>query len=219
MGKVTIISEEQKIILDEIGKNKFLCSNFYLSGGTALSEFYLRHRLSEDLDFFSQKPFGTQTIFTQLFDWSKKLNFTFRTQYVEPAYIANFVFPKQKKLKIDFVYFPFKRLEQCKKMENGLEVDSLFDIACNKLFTLTQRIQIKDLVDLYFLFDKYTVWDLIDGVKKKFNVGIDPLVIAADFLAVEDFDFLPKMIKPLALGDLKTFFLKKAKDLGKRGVE
>jgi len=26
-----------------------------LSGGTALSEFYLHHRFSEDLDFFSEK--------------------------------------------------------------------------------------------------------------------------------------------------------------------
>ncbi|MDR1696214.1 MAG: nucleotidyl transferase AbiEii/AbiGii toxin family protein [Endomicrobium sp.] len=26
--------------------------SFYFSGGTALSEYYLRHRYSEDLDFF-----------------------------------------------------------------------------------------------------------------------------------------------------------------------
>ncbi len=29
---------------------------FYLTGGTALSAFYLQHRLSEDLDFFTSDP-------------------------------------------------------------------------------------------------------------------------------------------------------------------
>ncbi|MFH1233514.1 MAG: nucleotidyl transferase AbiEii/AbiGii toxin family protein [Patescibacteria group bacterium] len=32
-----------------------MCSNFYLTGGTALAEFYLHHRLSEDLIFFPSK--------------------------------------------------------------------------------------------------------------------------------------------------------------------
>jgi predicted nucleotidyltransferase component of viral defense system len=30
---------------------------FYLTGGTALAAYYLRHRLSEDLDFFAEKEF------------------------------------------------------------------------------------------------------------------------------------------------------------------
>ena len=29
---------------------------FYLTGGVALSEFYLHHRLSQDLDLFTQSP-------------------------------------------------------------------------------------------------------------------------------------------------------------------
>lgn len=33
--------------------------SFFLTGGTALSAFYLFHRESQDLDFFSLKPFDT----------------------------------------------------------------------------------------------------------------------------------------------------------------
>ncbi|MEW5692252.1 MAG: nucleotidyl transferase AbiEii/AbiGii toxin family protein [Candidatus Hydrogenedentota bacterium] len=33
---------------------KFFTQKFYLTGGTALSEFYLKHRISEDLDFFCE---------------------------------------------------------------------------------------------------------------------------------------------------------------------
>ena len=36
-------------------KDSQITSRFYLTGGTALSEFYLRHRLSEDLDLFSEE--------------------------------------------------------------------------------------------------------------------------------------------------------------------
>ena len=55
MGKVQIITKNQKIILDEIKNNSWVKENFYLSGGTALSAFYLQHRYSDDLDFFSEE--------------------------------------------------------------------------------------------------------------------------------------------------------------------
>ena len=35
-------------------------SVFYLTGGTALSAFYLHHRLSEDLDFFTESDVETE---------------------------------------------------------------------------------------------------------------------------------------------------------------
>ena len=56
MGK-TILTSEQHLVLDMAAKDELINSWFYLTGGTALAEFYLRHRLSEDLDFFSDEPF------------------------------------------------------------------------------------------------------------------------------------------------------------------
>ena len=49
-----ILTERQIALLEEIGRQAFLSKNFYLSGGTALAGFYLFHRYSEDLDFFSE---------------------------------------------------------------------------------------------------------------------------------------------------------------------
>jgi len=48
MGKVSILTKEQNIILAEVRKSPFL-QQFYLTGGTALSAYYLAHRYSEDL--------------------------------------------------------------------------------------------------------------------------------------------------------------------------
>src|SRR3989344_2758768 len=57
-----ILSGNQQNILNIISKGQVICDNFYLTGGTALAEFYLRHRLSEDFDFFSEKEFDPQSI-------------------------------------------------------------------------------------------------------------------------------------------------------------
>ena len=62
MTKKSILSQNQKDILTIISKDKIICNNFYLTGGTALAEFYLHHRLSEDLDFFSEGEFEPQNI-------------------------------------------------------------------------------------------------------------------------------------------------------------
>lgn len=54
MGIRTILSDFQKTTLSLFKKTP-LAKTFYLAGGTALSEFYLQHRKSEDLDFFTQE--------------------------------------------------------------------------------------------------------------------------------------------------------------------
>lgn len=84
--------------------------------------------------------------------------------------------------------------------------------------TINQRVEVKDFVDLYYLLRKFSLWDLNSGVKRKFNVELEPLILASDFLAMEQFDFLPKMIKPLTLKDLKEFYREKAKTLARKKV-
>lgn len=50
-----ILTPFQKKLLKSIGDSP-LADHFYLTGGTALAAFYLQHRFSEDLDFFSADP-------------------------------------------------------------------------------------------------------------------------------------------------------------------
>lgn len=46
-----ILTPQQELALEAISQSN-LAKQFYFSGGTALSHYYLQHRLSEDLDFF-----------------------------------------------------------------------------------------------------------------------------------------------------------------------
>lgn len=54
MGK-TILTAYQQQLLDQAASDQVICSKYYLTGGTALSKFYLQHRLSYDIDLFTEK--------------------------------------------------------------------------------------------------------------------------------------------------------------------
>lgn len=218
MGEISNLTTEQKIILDEVKQDSFFGGQFYFTGGTALSSAYLNHRHSEDLDFFTEKKFDNKIVFTLISEWSKKHNFNFQSRFVEVVYIFNLTFSDKTEIKVDFSYYPYKRIEKGQVID-GITVDSLTDIAVNKLLTVTQRAEVKDFVDLYFILQKYTVWDLMEGVKMKFKTKIEPLLLGSDFLKADDFDLLPKMITPLSLEELKSFFRQKAKEVGSAGVE
>lgn len=51
----SLLSINQKLFLNFVNGEKLIYDFFYLTEGTALSEFYLHHRYSEDLDFFLKK--------------------------------------------------------------------------------------------------------------------------------------------------------------------
>lgn len=216
MGQIHF-TQEQKIILDVIAQVEYFRSSFYFTGGTALSYFYLQHRYSEDLDFFSDSKFDNEVILSLIEKWSKEYGFTYSSNFAEVVYMFFLKFKNNTKLKVDFAYYPYKRLEKG-TMINNITVDSLTDIAVNKLLTITQRADVKDFVDYYFLREKYSVWDLLEGVKVKFGQKIEPLLLSSDFLKVEDFEYLPRMIKPLTLDELKSFFRQEAKKISKKSV-
>lgn len=217
MEKVTF-SPLQKQIFDKVSKDPGLSKQFYFTGGTALSAFYLHHRESEDLDFFSEAEFEDTRI--EMFMKNLSISFNIPYRFTKKGGVRIFEFVKKNKLliKIDFNHYPYKRVEKG-KIYQGIEIDSLRDIATNKLLTINQRNDVKDFVDLYFLLKDFTIWDLIYSVQAKFRIELDIVLIASDFRKTEQFDFLPKMLVLLKLSHLKAFFKQKAIELAKRVVE
>lgn len=62
-----ILTEDQKSLLFRFRESQ-LRDRFYVTGGTALSAFYLQHRLSEDLDFFTEQTVGIEEVLMALTD-------------------------------------------------------------------------------------------------------------------------------------------------------
>jgi len=217
MGKDSILTEKQKRILGQFKSDDRL-SSFYFTGGTALSEYYLKHRQSVDLDFFTKSGFDPQVILEIINSWSLKYGFAIKASFVDPTHIYLLKFKDGDQLKVDFAQYPYPYLSE-PEIHNSLKVDSFFDIAVNKFLTINQRTEVKDFVDVYYVLKKFNFWQLKDGVMAKFNIEIDPFLMASDYLKVESFENLHKMYKKLNLDILKKFFRKEAKKLGRKSVK
>jgi predicted nucleotidyltransferase component of viral defense system len=186
---------------------------FYLTGGTALAGFYLRHRISDDLDFFSYGDIDS--IF--IHDLANKIkNFLgaseMRFSRLYDRYQFFYLIDNNEEIKIEFAKYPFLQVEPM-KVFNGLSVDSERDIAINKLAAILDRFDPKDFVDLYFLLPKFPLSELRKGVEMKFGIKIDPLFLGSELSKARRIEALPKMIKPLTTGELKDFFSSEIKKI------
>jgi hypothetical protein len=92
----------------------------------------------------------------------------------------------------------------------GIRIDSLKDLAANKLLALFSRATLRDFVDVFFLSkEKFKKNDLILMAKKK-DLGFDLYWLATAFERVHEFSAdSPEMlllVKPCPIGMLKAFF-------------
>ena len=97
-----------------------------------------------------------------------------------------------------------------------LYVDSLLDIAVNKIFTIYQKPRSRDFIDLYCILQKEKSWTLDDLVKKaqiKFDNHLDPIQLGTQYLKVQELKDYPKMIITIDERVWQNFFLTAAKKL------
>jgi len=198
----TVLTSAQQNFLQQFANSK-LMNSFFFTGGTALSEYYLKHRLSEDLDFFSREEFPLEIIENFVTKLTHKLEYP--QSEVRRVFNRTIVTYPQI-LKVEFVFMPFENIEQPKKI-GDIYVDSLVDIGVNKLHALLERGEPKDFVDIYFITKYYkSILDLIKLMITKFDVKYRNIDIGAALLKVEDIKELPKMLKPLKVDELVSFF-------------
>lgn len=216
----SILTKNQIAVLEKAGTDKFVSSSFYLTGGTVLAEFYLKHRYSEDLDFFSEKEFD----FLPLDTFIKKLkdNLNIKKIDFQQSFNRNMFFLHfdSEVLKIEFTYFPFPRIAKGGQ-KYGIDIDSLPDIATNKLFTIYQRSQARDYIDLYYICSKsnYLISDLIKQAKTKFDWHIDPLQLGTQFIKSTEIKDFPRMIERIDDKIWQDFFILEAKKLSSEIIE
>ena len=142
-----ILTPNQADFLLEFAESE-LKDVFRLTGGTALSAFFLEHRLSEDLDFFSSEKISIHLCqhflsglgCGSIFSATKKFD-------------GNIFLLKHKDgamLKVEFTYYPLRNIESVWDL-HGLRVDSFLDIdiVVNKLCAIADRVEAKDYVSFW----------------------------------------------------------------------
>ena len=211
----TILNQFQIKVLADFKKSN-LVKKFYLSGGTALSEFYLQHRLSEDLDFFTQEELKIDEL-KKFINAVCKKNSVKKIEFQHGYGLYAFFITTEtgEKHKIDFGQYPFGPIEKLKNF-NGLLVEGLFDIAVNKAQTIASRPRLRDFIDLYFIIKlkpKWTFQELLKKSFEKFEMQTDALQVGQNLLEVDKQIDMPIMIKKIDINKVKEFFYKEAKKL------
>lgn len=186
-----------------------------MTGGTVLSEFYFKHRLSEDLDFFSDKQFDSKKIMSSI----SKLGDTLKLKKIDHQNLTGqdtfyLYFDIENFVKVDFSEFPFPHLGTFQKF-NKLNISSVEDIATNKVHAITTRRRSRDYLDLYLSMN-HLVWtnqDLIGNYKLKFDLTLPPEQLATAFVNVVDAEDQPIFLGTNNWDEVKHFFLSKANEL------
>jgi len=216
MAKEKILTLNQERVLDLFAKEKYLLDNFYFTGGTPLSAFYLQHRLSEDLDFFSGKG---EIHLPSIERFIGKLQIKLRLKKVDyirylGLHTFHLFFAEDNSLKVDFNYYPFERIEKGIRYKNII-VDSLYDIAVNKVHTISMRVRARDFIDIFFILKQqnWTFEKLLAEARVKFDWPINPVMLGRQLMKATGVKDFPRMIKPIDHREWQDFFIKQAKKL------
>lgn len=215
MGK-TVLTRRQRIILQFLSQDIFFREHFYFGGGTALAECYLHHRLSEDLDFFSVEEFDVnmlEILMKKLRKNFKIYNVEYKSQFHRNLFFLEF--SDKEILKMEFTYFPFERIDASRKFLD-LSIDSLIDIAVNKLHTIAQQPRSRDFIDLFFILQQEALWsidELLRYIRIKFDTVIDFAQLGKQFLLVSELKDYPKMLIKLPSKKWQKFFLDQAQGM------
>ena len=206
---LSVINSETKKTIDILSEQKFIRS-FYLAGGTGCA-IHLGHRISKDLDFFSQTEFSQFEIQNTL-----KARGHFLVDYSDTRTLTG----RFEQTKLSFFHYEYNLLEETYDFQN-IKISSLKDIGCMIIDAISSRGSRRDFVDIYYIlksFDmslrKFFVFFQDKYGEENYNLVhiMKSLVYFKD--ADEDADL--KMLVQYSWQDVKDFFnhqIKSLKDL------
>jgi predicted nucleotidyltransferase component of viral defense system len=154
---ISAISSEALELLKEVQGLPIL-NDFYLVGGTALSLRY-GHRISVDLDFFTDKEFDTNSLIDTL---RAKYNIRVLSQ------AKNSLTLDLRSVKTDFIRHNYPLLKPVVEAEK-IRMASVEDIAAMKLNSMMNRGSKKDFYDIYELLNHFTLPELISFYTSKYD--------------------------------------------------
>lgn len=146
------ILHPHQIMILKLFFNTPFARTFYLTGGTALAAFYLAHRESQDLDFFSHVPFDTLILRTTMAEIAKQTGSEVKMYQRSQTYNEIFLENTKDKWqqKIDLVQEQPKHFGEILQI-GKIRIDSLLNISTNKILAVFGRLEPKDYLDLYVI--------------------------------------------------------------------
>jgi len=178
---------------------------FYLTGGTCLSRFYVEKRYSDDLDFFAnQSPrysFAIKNIKKALQE---------RFQIIVEVESKDFTrFKIDDLLQVDFVNDISFRYKEPRVNEKNYLLDTIENILSNKITAVIGRDNPKDIFDIYLICKFYDIkWsEILDAAHQKAGFSNEELIIRLKSFPKELFSEI-KIIDDTFLDNFESDFPK-----------
>lgn len=142
-------------------------AGFHLVGGTALA-LALNHRFSVDIDLFTTSSFETGPLLEQLAN-----DFGFEMFYTASNTLKGSI----DGIKIDLLAHRYPLLREPLKID-GVSMLSIEDIIAMKLNAIsTSGQRVKDFIDIWFLFKKYHLREMLGFYRQKYSLQNDAIVL------------------------------------------
>ncbi len=196
-------------LLKQIGQLPF-CQRFYLGGGTALA-LQLGHRMSHDLDFFSETDQIAEATRSEILQALLALSPDIAVVTQVPGDLT-LILAGQR---VGFYSYGYRLLE------TGLDIATvhlagLLDIAAMKLDAIAGRGARRDFYDLYFLSQRFGLEELLEQAQVKYpNTRDFPMLVLPylnDFRNA-DRDKPVETLSPVTWEEIRSFFLFEAQRL------
>ena len=173
--------------------------SFNLVGGTALS-LQIGHRISVDLDLFSNHDFDNTAIIQAL---EPHGNLTVLVD--NPPFLQM----RLDDVKIDLLKYPYPFVQEYQEIE-GVRLVSIENIATMKLLAIARRGAKKDFFDIYFLLERYTLAQLLEQFKKTLpNNDTFHIVKSMTYFGDAEEEVNPKMLIKVSWQTVKNTIEKK----------
>lgn len=193
---------------------------FFLTGGGALAGFYFGHRTTDDLDFFSPPGPSLDDAQRALEDAATSCGATTKAVRSFQEFRRLVASRGDEQCIVDLVIDRAPAIEPQKASFGGLRVDTLREIAANKVCALIGRSEIKDLVDFERLVRSGIELEqaLADAQRK--DAGADPGTLAwvLDQIAIGPEARLPGGVPPERLTAFRDDLVKVLRALALRDV-
>lgn len=180
----------------------------YLAGGTSLA-LQIGHRVSVDLDFFTQEKFDEN----QLENTLKQIpEFEIRTK---SRYT---ILGKIGDTSISLFYYQYPLLEKTIAFEQ-LQLAQKSDLSAMKIGAVEDRGTRRDFIDLFYLAKEYSLDQMLEFYEKKYRLLDDnlyPIIRALGYFEDAELETeMPKMLVDVSWPEVKSFFQKESLRLAK----
>jgi len=203
----------------ELLSNRSEREAFYLSGGTALSAFYLKHRLSRDLDLFTGEEELIRPFSLAFEKLANESGYSVERKRSFSSFVELVVSSGKETTIVQFALDSPFRLEPVVKCHEipGLMIDSLPDLAANKTLALFGRAALRDFIDVYCLATTtFSKADLLEKAAKKdprFNLYWYGVALAQIETFVENDPDFQLLLERITFEKLQQFMINWQKEI------